>query len=78
MASDSPTDRELLELILWRLVRIEKRLGIPEWRIGDGDPPPGPREQGPVVGVEGMKSKPIGGTEPPLLPEQGRPSRGKT
>jgi hypothetical protein len=32
--SDSPTERELLQLILWRLGRIEKRLGIPEWRIG--------------------------------------------
>ena len=63
--SDSPTERELLQLILWRLGRIEKRLGIPEWRIGDSNPPPRSGPQEPIEpAVPPGGSKPLPRIEP--------------
>jgi hypothetical protein len=47
MSSESPTDRELLQLILWRLERIENHLRIPEWRIGEPTLHPAPANRGP-------------------------------
>jgi hypothetical protein len=68
--SDSPTERELLQLILWRLGRIEKRLGIPEWRIGDSNPPPRSGPQEPIEpAVPPGGSKPLPRIEPPPLLE---------
>jgi hypothetical protein len=82
--SESSTDRELLLEIVRRLRRIEEHLGIPEktytWRIGDGNPPPGPRKQGPVVPPTppGPKSEPLPGRLGPPLLGEGGPSKGKT
>src|SRR5215213_3443876 len=57
--SESPTDRDMLQQVLWRLGRIEKRLGIPEWRIGDSNPPPRSGPQGPIEpAVPPGRSKP--------------------
>jgi hypothetical protein len=83
--SESPTDRELLLEILWRLGRIEEHLGILGYRsIGDPNRPPVPRsEQGPVVAAKASDSEPVGHrTEPPPLLdpllEQGGASEGET
>ena len=85
--SESPTDRELLLEMLWRLGRIEGHLGILGYRsrIGDPNRPPVPRgEQGPVApAVERSESKRVGPrTEPPPLLEplleQGGASEGET
>jgi hypothetical protein len=80
MSSDSPTERELLQQILWRLERIEERLNIDPWKssIGYGnDGPPLPADTGrpiePAVPPGG--SKPLPGTEPPSPAFQDLPPR---
>jgi hypothetical protein len=73
MSSDSPTERDLLQQILWRLGRIEERLNIdPPWksRIGERkDGPPLPHDTNwpiePAV-PPGGRPQPRG-TPPPLL-----------
>ena len=67
--SKSPTDRELLLEILWRLGRIEEHLGILGYRsrIGDPNRPPVPRgEQGLVVPAKASDSEPVGPALSPL------------
>jgi hypothetical protein len=83
--SESPTDRELLQQILWRLERIEEHLGIPGYRseIGVPNRSRGPHEQGPIEpAVPPGGSKPLPSTEPPPLLEplleQGGASEGET
>jgi hypothetical protein len=84
--SESPTERELLLEVLWRLGRIEEHLGILGYRspIGDPNRPPVPRgEQGPVVPAKASDSEPVGprSEPPPLLEpllEQGGASEGET
>jgi hypothetical protein len=65
MSAESPTDTELLQVILWRLRRIEKHLRIPEWQIGDPDPPPRSGDHK-IVPVETSESKPRGTSPSPL------------
>jgi hypothetical protein len=70
--SESSTDRELLQQILWRLERIEEHLGIPGYRseIGVPNRSRGPREQGPIEhAVPPGGGKPLPRTEPPPLLE---------
>jgi hypothetical protein len=70
--SESPTDRELLLEILWRLGRIEEHLGILGYRSDIGNPnrERSQREQGPIEpAVPPGGSKPLPRTEPPPLLE---------
>ena len=76
--SESPTDRELLQQILWRLERIEGHLGIPGYKSDIGNPnrSGGPRKQGPIVPATTSASEPpsvvYGRTpQPQLLKPQG-------
>jgi hypothetical protein len=84
--SESPTDRELLLEILWRLGRIEDHLGILGYRsrIGDPNRPPVPRgEEGHVVPAKASDRGPVGSgiVPPPFLEpllEQGGASEGES